>query len=250
VAVKPLTRLADPREMEASEYAFVHGVRCTKSALAVWRADPWPVLRPWLSAALLIAALLLAAVVAISYLLPASAGSASLSGPPFAAGGAGDVLHILKANGLVLALHAMACVAGFIAGSSLPLQAGQYTGRMRVVHERGPVLALGFVATATTFSLSLQAYTIGRGTARAAAALHASPVLLVVGLLPHALPELTALFLPLAAWTLASRRGGWDRLLAATLVTVALAIPTLVAAALWEVYLAPHLLTAMFGQHP
>ena len=49
--------------------------------------------------------------------------------------------------------------------------------------------------------------------------------------LPHAIPELTTLFLPLAAWTIASRRGEWDDLLAATLVTVAIAIPTLVCAA-------------------
>ena len=35
-------------------------------------------------------------------------------------------------------------------------------------------------------------------------------------LLPHALPELVALFLPLAAWMLASRREAWNELLAAT----------------------------------
>ena len=53
--------------------------------------------------------------------------------------------------------------------------------------------------------------------------------MLLLGLLPHALPELTALFLPLAAWTLASRRGAWEELLAATIVTVAVAVPVLVA---------------------
>ena len=48
--------------------------------------------------------------------------------PPFAVGGAGDILGVIKHNGLVLALHAMACVAGFIAGSSLPLQAQHRAG--------------------------------------------------------------------------------------------------------------------------
>src|SRR4029079_6587634 len=61
---------------------------------------------------------------------------------------------------------------------------------------------------------------------------------------PHAVPELTALFLPLAAWTIASRRGEWGGLLAATVATVAIAVPTLVCAALWETYLWPHLLQA------
>ena len=47
-------------------------------------------------------------------------------------------------------------------------------------------------------------------------------------MLPHAIPELIALFLPLAAWIIASRRGEWDQLLAATVVTVAIAVPVLV----------------------
>jgi hypothetical protein len=57
--------------------------------------------------------------------------------------------------------------------------------------------------------------------------------------------ELTALFLPLAAWTLASRVGRWHELLAATFVTVGVAAPVVVAAALVEVYVSPHLLAAL-----
>ena len=59
------------------------------------------------------------------------------------------------------------------------------------------------------------------------------------------MPELTALFLPLAAWLIASRRGEWNQLLAATFVTVALAIPTLIVAATIEVYVWPHILEAL-----
>jgi hypothetical protein len=141
----------------------------------------------------------------------------------------------------------MACVAGFIAGSSLPLQADHYTGRMRAIHERGPAVAMAFVVCATVFSLSMQAYTIGHATAQDADALHASRMLILLGVLPHALPELVALFLPLAAWILASRRGEWDRLLAATLATVSLAVPILVLSAIFEVYVAPHVLAALIG---
>jgi uncharacterized membrane protein SpoIIM required for sporulation len=67
---------------------------------------------------------------------------------------------------------------------------------------------------------------------------------LIVTLLPHAVPELTALFLPLAAWIIASRRGEWNQLLAATFVTVAIAVPMLVVSALIEVFVWPHLLTS------
>jgi len=70
--------------------------------------------------------------------------------------------------------------------------------------------------------------------------------------LPHAIPELIALFLPLAAWILASRRGQWEQLLAATLVTVSLAVPVpvLVLAACVEVYVSPRLFTALTHIHP
>lgn len=235
--------------MEASQYALVQGMRSTRAALATWRANPWPTLGPWLLGALAAAGLLLAAVAVVALISPASPGWVPPQ-PPFVVGGPADVVHILISNSLVLALHAMACVAGFIAGSSLPLQADRYSGRMRLVHQRGPAVAIGFVACATAFSLSMQAYTIGRATAQDAASAHVSPLLLLAGLLPHALPELVALFLPLAAWMLASRRGEWERLLAATLATVSLAVPILIAAALWEVYIAPHLLSALLGTLP
>ena len=74
-----------------------------------------------------------------------------------------------------------------------------------------------------------------------------STALLIVGILPHAILELTGLFLPLAAWTIASRRGAWEELLAATFVTVTIAIPMVVTAAFIEVYVSPHLILALRG---
>ena len=53
--------------------------------------------------------------------------------------------------------------------------------------------------------------------------------MLLLTLLPHAIPELVSLFLPLAAWIVASRRDDWQDLLAATAVTVAVAVPVLLA---------------------
>ena len=88
---------------------------------------------------------------------------------------------------------------------------------------------MGFVAAATLFSLGTQAYALGMTASSVADANGISPALLLVSLLPHAVPELTALFLPLAAWLLASRRGAWDELLAATFVTTAIAIPVIIA---------------------
>jgi hypothetical protein len=236
----------DDRSMDASSYAFVRGIRGTRATLDAWNRKPWPVLRTWVLGSLAAALLLLAAVWLIAA-LSLGPGPVLLRRPPLQTGTQLDAIRILSRNSLVLALHAMACVAGFIAGSSLPLQARQHRGLARVIHERGGRLAIVFVVAATAFSLSAQALVLGISVGHVAFALHTTPGLLLLGLLPHAIPELTALFLPLAAWIIASRRGEWDELLAATLVTIAFAVPVLVVSALWEVYLAPHVLAALLG---
>jgi Stage II sporulation protein M len=235
--------------MDASAYAFTHGVRHTRSTLRVWQRAPLRVVGRWAAGSALAAAGLLTAVLAVASLDHGYQQVISLQ-PPFAVGGGEDVVQVLRSNMLVLALHAMACVAGFIAGSSLPLQAHSHSGVSRWVHEHGGKLAIAFVVGATAFSLSAQAYVIGHTLAGVSHFLDVSPAVLLLGVLPHAIPELVALFLPLAAWILASRRGAWDELLAATFVTVAIAIPVLVVAALIEVYISPHLFTALTHIHP
>ena len=240
---------ADQSAMDTSAYALAHGLRRTRSTLRAWQREPGRVLGQWTAGSLLAALGLLAAVLAISELSGGYVQIVSLR-PPFAVGDTHDVVAVVGHNLLVLALHAMACVAGFIAGSSLPLQAHSRSGLSRWVHEHGGRLAIAFVVCATTFSLSAQAYVLGHTLAGVAGFLRVSPAVLLLVVLPHALPELVALFLPLAAWIMASRRGEWDQLLAATLVTVAVAVPVLVAAALVEVYLSPHLFVALTDIHP
>jgi uncharacterized membrane protein SpoIIM required for sporulation len=144
----------------------------------------------------------------------------------------------------VLALHAFACVAGFIALNSLPYSASRRSGISRIVHEKAGAFAMVFVAGATLFSLATQAYFLGGVLSTAAAQFGFSNLHLLVLLLPHAMLELTALFLPLAAWLIASRRGDWDQLLAATFVTVAAAVPTLIVSVSIEVYVFPELIKA------
>jgi hypothetical protein len=235
--------------MDASAYAFAHGVRHTRETLRLWHEHPGRVLGRWLAGSALAALGLLLAVWAISSLIEGQEQILVLR-PPFAVGDPGDVLGVLERNMLVLALHAMACVAGFIAGSSLPLQVEGRTGVSRWVHEHGGRLAIAFVAAATTFSLSAQSYLIGSTLGRVSEFLRVSPGTLLLGVLPHAIPELIALFLPLAAWIIASRRGEWDQLLAATFVTVAIAVPVLVVAAFIEVYVSPHLFVALTHIQP
>ena len=177
-------------------------------------------LRPWATLSLLIACGLLGAVYVVAklttpdptnYLIPGYNSQATFH----------DYVAVLYRNSLVLALHAMACVAGFMAGSSMPLAASKRSGVSRWVHEKAGPLAIGFVVCATTFSLCTQAYVIGGGAVGASPPSSArAPASSCSRWLPHALPELFALFLPLAAWIIASRAGAWQDLLAATFVTV------------------------------
>jgi hypothetical protein len=232
--------------MSVNDLIFVQGWDDTRAALRRWNERPGRVLLPWIGLSAAIALFLLLAVYTVAKLSPADPSGLDFPGVNRAATW-GDYGHILYRNGLVLALHAMACVAGFIAGAALPLSAAHRTGVSRWVHDKAGPLAIAFVIGATIFSLSTQAFIVGGTAATYAAELHMGPGKLLLGLLPHALPELTALFLPLAAWIIASRRGDWNQLLAATFVTVGISIPLLLIAALVEVRVSPELIRGLAG---
>ncbi|MEA2459412.1 MAG: hypothetical protein QOC95_2384, partial [Thermoleophilaceae bacterium] len=159
----------------------------TRVTLRRWNREPWPVLRAWVGWSLLTAVGLLSAVYVVARLaqpdpsrmvLPGVNGPVRLS----------DYGHLLVRNALVLALHAMACVAGFIAGSSVPQLAADRSGLSRKLHERAGTLAIAFVICATTFSLCTQAYALGHAASTLSAQFGISPLTLLLGLLPHALP--------------------------------------------------------------
>ena len=120
----------------AEGFALAQGMRDTRGALERWRANPSAVLTPWFAAAL---------GVACSSSSPS--GSSPSCSPPILPGlvfvgihdrvDAGDALPILGRNLLVLALHATACVASFIAGSSMRRVAETKTGISRWVGMNG-----------------------------------------------------------------------------------------------------------------
>jgi hypothetical protein len=233
-------------KVRPEELALVQGWDDTKRALRTWRAAPAAALRPWVTGSMATAVALLVATWVIAILsTPDSTplGYVGVTRPATAE----DYGFVLFRNSLVLALHALACVAGFMAGSSLPQIAGGYRGLMRRVHELARPLAIGFVVAATLFSLATQAFILGGDAATIAAEFGLSPAQLLAILSIHALPELTALFLPLAAWTIASRHRRWEDLLAATFATLAVSIPLLLAAGAVEVWVTPRVLSAAIG---
>ena len=228
----------------ANEHVFSHGMRDTRETLELWNGRPGTVLGGWLALSFAITLSLLGAVWVVAGLLTPDLTPIHLPGYTEPSQ-PGDLLPILWRNSLVLALHATACVAGFIAGASMPIAAAQRTGISRWVHVKAGELAILFVCAVTLFSLSTQALYLGFQGSTISYQLGISHGLLILSVLPHALLELTALFLPLAAWLIASRRGEWNQLLAATLVTVLIAIPVLILAATIEVYVWPHILEGL-----
>ena len=108
----------------ANEHVFSHGMRDTRETIDAWSERPWLVLRGWVALSLAIALTLLAAVWFVSGLLTPDLTPIHLPGLTEPTEPA-DLLPILYRNSLVLALHATACVAGFIAGASMPIAAAQ-----------------------------------------------------------------------------------------------------------------------------
>jgi hypothetical protein len=227
--------------MNTEHLALVRGWADTRATLRRWQTRPAGVVAPWAAGSLCVAAVLLVATWVVARLSMPDPDPFELVGTG-RLGGWSDYGWILYRNSLVLALHAMACVAGFMAGSSLPVVAEGYSGLWRRIHDHAGRIAIGFVVCATLFSLATQAYGLGRDLSTQAADRHMSPALVLVGVLPHAVPELCALFLPLAAWIMASRRGAWEELLAATFVTTGIAVPILLVAAAIEIRVTPHVL--------
>ena len=230
--------------MSANDYVLAQGLRDTRGTFESWQRGRWSVLGGWAALSLAIACTLLGATWTVANLVTPDISPITLAGVTHPVH-LSDYLHILLRNGAVLAFHATACVAGFIAGASMPIAAAQRTGFSRWIHVKAGELAILFVAAVTLFSLSTQALYLGFQGSTIAYQLQITRLELIISVLPHALLELTALFLPLAAWLIASRRGEWNQLLAATFITVALAIPALVAAATIEVYVWPHILHSL-----
>jgi hypothetical protein len=230
--------------MSANDYVLAQGLRDTRGTFETWQRGRWSVLGGWAALSLAIACTLLGGTWVVANLVTPDISPITLAGVTHSVD-LSDYLHILLRNGAVLAFHATACVAGFIAGASMPIAAQTRTGFSRWVHVKAGEFAIAFVIGVTFFSLSIQALTLGFQASTLAYHLHISNGQLILSVLPQALIELTALFLPLAAWLLASRKGEWNQLLAATFVTVAIAVPMLLVAALIEVFLWPQILISI-----
>lgn len=230
--------------MHANDYAVAQGLRDARATIDVWQQGRWSVLGGWAALSLAIACALLLATWTVAGLVTPDITRISLPGITHSVD-LEDFLRIMARNSTVLAFHALACVAGFIAGASMPIAARNRTGFSRWIHSKAGELAILYVVAVTLFSLAVQAFVLGFQGSSVAYQLQISNADLILSVGPHALIELTAVFLPLAAWILAARKAEWNKLLAATFLTVVIAIPMLIASALIELFLWPQILIAV-----
>lgn len=220
-------------------------LRDVREAVVEWRrAGLVPTIGLWSLVSLVIAVALIVATGAIA-MMSAPTEDYDLAGVSRPVED-GDLGFIVTGNLLVLALHALACLAAYLARRSLPAEASRYRSRWRNLNTRVGAAALVCVAAATVASFTTQARALGAAAATVAHHLDTTPWMLLAVVSVHALPELAAMFLPLAAWALLGVRGGrWNDLLAATVATSAVAVPVIVVSGWIEVGLTPQLINAV-----
>lgn len=236
-------KLRSIMRINPEQMVLVAGWADTRAALSRWNAHPWRVLLGWMRVSCAVGGLLLAATWAV----------ASLHEIPevpkiFGAGHApstASALHIFGRNLLVLIMHALICIAGYMGAASVPIASDAYSGWVRRLHLLATPLAFGFIIVVTCMSFMLQALSLGRSAAMVAHHYDIPVAELLVLLAPHALPELTAMFLPLGAWLVLARQRAYRDLFAASIITTAVAVPMLAVSALIEVYVSPRIFAAL-----
>jgi hypothetical protein len=212
-------------------------LRAGRRALASWgEVGRWAVI------SLVVATLLLGAVAVLAAHLSGSYAAGDTSGLLTRHHTFSDVLYVLRRNLLVLGIHLCACWIGAIIGRPhrpAPARWGRAGALHRPVPDWMGRAALFYALLVTLLSIAVQAIALGRQLADLSRAAGISSTRLLTLVLPHAVPELVAVFLPLGLFLLQARRGRLDRLGPWSLQAAALALPVLLCAAMIETYVTP-----------
>jgi hypothetical protein len=213
------------------------GARVGRPPLAEWAE-----IGRWAAIAGAVAAVLLGGVALIAAHLAGSYGAGIDSGLFTRHHSFGDVLYVFRRNLLVLGIHLCACWIGAIIGRSRDPAPARW-GWVGALNQPVPAwigrAALFYALLVTLLSVAVQATALGRQLADLSRAANISSTHLLVLVLPHAVPELVAVFLPLGLFLLEAQRGRLDRLGAWSLQAAAVALPVLLCAAVIETYVTP-----------
>lgn len=212
------------------------------SAQLIAKRAGWRETGRWAIVAGAVAALLLGSVAVIAGHVGGASGLGFSSGLLRRHHGFGDVLNVFGRNLLVLGIHLCACWIGAIIGRPHRPAPAQW-GWVGALHRPVPAwmgrAALYYALAVTLLSVAVQALALGRQLAALSEMVGIPSTHLLVLVLPHAVPELVAVFLPLGLFLLEARRGRLDRLGRWSLQAAALALPLLLCAAMIETYVTP-----------
>jgi hypothetical protein len=152
---------------------------------------------------------------------------------------------VFARNLLVLSIHLAACYVGAIIGRPHKPLTGRMA-RFSFMHRELPAwaakIALAYALVATIASVALQTTGLGFTLADISAAIDLKPWQLTLLVTPHALLELTGVFLPLALFLIQAKRGVLTPLSMYTRQAAYIALPMILLAAFIEVYITPHLI--------
>ncbi|MEV4419663.1 stage II sporulation protein M [Patulibacter sp. NPDC049589] len=229
--------MAHSEEMAAARLAArASAITDTRYALRAWFRRPSELL-PWVGLSFVVASILLLGTYIVSITAIPSGDTGSLIAADPSARWS-DVAFILGRNLTVLLLHLMVCFATYLVRRSLPIQADNLSGAQRWIHRHAATPALFLVIALTLYSIVQQALGLGHALADISARGDMSQAAILVRLLPHALPELIAVFLPLAAAVWLESRDRNRDLLAAVAACTLIAVPVVIASAFVEVVIA------------
>jgi hypothetical protein len=215
----------------------------TAGARIGWRAlAGWPEVGRWAAIAGVVAAVLLGCVGLLATNLRGDFWAGAEDGVFAPHHDFGDVMYVFRRNLLVLGIHLCACWIGAIIGRRHEPSPDRWQW---VVALNRPVpawmgrAALCYALLVTLLSVVLQATALGRQLADESRAASISATHLLALVLPHAVPELIAVFLPLGLFLLEAQRARLDRLGVWSLQAAAIALPVLLCAAVIETYVTP-----------
>jgi hypothetical protein len=202
----------------------------------------WGEIGRWAAVAAAVAAALLGGVALVAVHTRGTYADGIDSGLLIRHHGIGDALYVFRRNLLVLGIHLCACWIGAILGRPYR-PAPESMGRLGRLHRPVPDwmgrVALLWALLVTLLSVGVQALALGRLLADISLAADIPRLQLLVLVLPHAVPELLAVFLPLGLFLLEAHRGRLERLGLWSLQAAAIALPVLLCAAAIETYVTP-----------
>ncbi len=154
----PRRRCRSGREVSSEQLAVVRGWADTRATLRTWQRRPLPVVGAWAAASLGVAVLLLTStwIVAVLSVPDPLLISHDRHGPS----GATSASSSTATGSSSPSTRSPASRASWPA-RRCPIVAEGYSGLWRRIHDKAGKLAMGFVAAATLFSLTTQAYALG-----------------------------------------------------------------------------------------